>query len=173
MFAKKNLRKAFIIFLLTFTNLLAVLAQKDIAEKNFVYSIQSIPAFTVSALPDSSSFSNVQLVKNKPLVIMFFSPDCDHCHKQTKEIFAYKTELKNIPILMVSVAEYKEITGFYEDFNMESMPNVKVAKDNKNALWLLYRPTTFPSIYVYDAAGTLAKAYIGNVSIPYILDALK
>jgi thioredoxin-related protein len=41
-------------------------------------------------------------------MIMFFSPDCDHCQKQTKELLAYKKELKDIQILMVSVLSYKD-----------------------------------------------------------------
>jgi thioredoxin-related protein len=41
-------------------------------------------------------YSNINVQKNKPFMIMFFSPDCDHCQKQTKDILAYKNELKEV-----------------------------------------------------------------------------
>jgi hypothetical protein len=104
---------------------------------------------------------------------MFFSPDCDHCHKQTKELLAYKSELKEVQILLLSVAPFREIKDFYDTFGLASMSNVKVGQDVNFKMGITYNVRTYPSIFLYDQKATLAKAYIGNIGVPAILEALR
>ena len=44
--------------------------------------IGTIPSFTVYKAPDSSAFTNKDLKKGKPVLLMLFSPDCGHCQHQ-------------------------------------------------------------------------------------------
>ena len=106
-------------------------------------------------------------------MIMFFSPDCDHCQKQTKELLAYKKELQNIQIMMVSVLSYKDSKTFYNEYGLASMPNVKLGTDPSYKLRQIYRLQTMPAMYVYNKTGTLAKAFVGNIDVPRIIDAVK
>ncbi len=139
----------------------------------YVNKFVSIPAIAVTTIPDSTIFTNINLQKNTPFCIMFFSPDCDHCHKQTKELLAYKEELKGIQILLLSIAPYQEIKNFYDEFGLSAMPNLSIGQDINFKLGSTYRISTYPSIFLYDQKGNLAKAFIGNIGIPAILDALR
>ena len=147
-------------------------AQKDTTD-NYVNKFISIPTFKINIVPDSSLFTNENLKKNKPFILMFFSPDCDHCQMETKELIAYKTELKDIQILMVSGAGFREINDFYNDFRLSAIPNIKLGQDVNLKLASIYKIRTYPSIYVYDYRGTLAKAFVGNIGVPAILDAVQ
>lgn len=140
---------------------------------DYVNKFLSIPAISVHTVPDSSIFTNKNLHTNTPFLLMFFSPDCDHCHKQTKELLAYKKELKGIQILLLSVAPYQEIKNFYNEFGLSAMSNLKVGQDINFKLGATYKVNTYPSIYVYDRKATLAKAFIGNKDVQAILDALQ
>lgn len=106
-------------------------------------------------------------------MLMFFSPDCEHCQRETKELLAYKEELKGIQILMVSIASYREIKDFYETFQLSSMPNARLGQDVNLKLGSIYKLRTYPSVFVYDNNGNLAKAFVGNIGVPAILDAVK
>lgn len=106
-------------------------------------------------------------------MLMFFSPDCDHCQRQTKEMLAYKEELKNVQILMLSALPYKDAKNFYDDYGLSSVPNIKVGNDANHNLQGIYKVRTFPSMYLYDQNGSLLKAFAGNIEIPTILAALK
>ena len=103
-------------------------AQQD-ATAATLNNIQHLPTFTIYTVPDSTAFSNEQLKKNKPVVLMFFSPDCDHCQKETKELLAYKEKLKGLQIIMASAAAFAEIKTFYKEYNIASMPNIIMGKD--------------------------------------------
>ena len=136
-------------------------------------SIEQAPAFKIIRVPDSTVFESTQLKKDKPFVLMFFSPDCEHCQKETKELLAYKQELKGLQIVMVSPLSFDLIKTFYQDYGLASMPDVIMGQDNSYALGSRYQLRTYPSIYVYDARGKLAKAFAGNAGVPAILDAVK
>ncbi len=150
-----------------------VLFAQNESDNNNVNNFLAIPAFKLLAVPDSLEFTNQYLKKNSPVVVVFFSPDCDHCQSETKELLAYKEELKQIQILMVSNAPYPEIKAFYETYQLASMPNVKVAQDINLKLGLVYKIRTYPSLFVYDQKGNLAKAFVGNIGVPAIVDAVK
>jgi thioredoxin-related protein len=150
----------------------AVTAQKDSSAKN-ITKFEKIPFFSLHTAPDSTVFSNKDLHKNKALIIMFFSPDCEHCQKETKELKAYKTELKDVQILMASPSSYAMVKQFYEDYGLSAMPNIKMGQDVNYALGSIFQLRSFPSIFVYDQQGKLAKAFVGNIGIPVILEALK
>jgi len=163
-----------ILFLLpAFTFIYLVGYSQQDATATTLNNIQQIPSFKIFTAPDSTVFTSEELKKSKPLVLMFFSPDCDHCQKETKEILAYKEELKSLQILMVSPVALSLIKSFYEDYNIASMPNIHMGQDLNYAIGVKYQIRTFPSIYVYDATGKLAKAFVGNVGVPAILDAVK
>ncbi len=147
-------------------------AQKDTSD-NYVKRFETIPAFKINIVPDSALYSNENLKKNAPFMLMFFSPDCEHCQRETKELLAYKEELKGIQILMVSIASYREIKDFYETFQLSSMPNARLGQDVNLKLGSIYKLRTYPSVFVYDNNGNLAKAFVGNIGVPAILDAVK
>ena len=160
------------LLLLFVASAIMVRAQKDSSAKNFS-RFETIPSFTIYTVPDSISFSNKNLKANKPFIVIFFSPDCEHCQKETKELLAYKKELKDIQILMASPSSYGMVKQFYEEYGLSSMPNIKIGNDINYALGSIYQLRTFPSIFVYDHTGKLAKAFVGNAGVPAILDALK
>lgn len=102
---------------------------------------------------------------------MFFNPDCDHCQKETKELLAYKEELKNIQFVMVSALPYQLVRTFYFDYNIASMPNIKMGHDPTYALGTKYKPNRYPAIFIYDKTGNLAKVFAGNAGAPAIIAA--
>ncbi len=162
-----------ILFLIPFiAGTIVTTAQKDSSAFG-LSKFETIPSFNIYTLPDSTSFSNKNLKKDKPFIIIFFNPDCEHCQKETKELLAYKNELKNIQILMVSPSSYALIKQFYQEYSLSTMPNIKMGQDANYVLGRLFNLRTFPSIFIYDNKGKLAKAFIGNAGVPAILNATK
>ena len=161
-----------IFFLLLVCSKLFSHAQTDVTATT-LSNIQYIPTFKIFTAPDSTAFTNEQLKKGKPVLLMFFSPDCDHCQKETKELLAYKQELKGIQIVMVSPVSYNLIKGFYLGYNIASMPDVKMGQDLNYVLGSKYRLRTYPAMFLYDSAGKLVKAFVGNVGVTAVLAAVK
>lgn len=136
-------------------------------------NIQKVPSFSIVSVPDSSEFTHAQLQKGKPLILLFFNPDCDHCQQATKELLAFKEELIEIQVLMVSALPYPLLRTFYIDYSLLLMPNVKLGQDDKYILGSLYRPTRYPSIFVYDSMGNLTKVFASKASVPALIESTK
>lgn len=134
---------------------------------------QNLPAFKIYLVPDSTQFTNQGLVKNKSCVVMFFNPECEHCQRETKELLAYKEELKGVQLVMVSAASFDVIKDFYKEYNLAAMPGIKMGYDAGHAFSMKYQLRTLPSLFVYDAGGKMKKEFVGNIGVPAILEALK
>ena len=147
-------------------------AQQDVTAGP-LNNIQQLPSFSIVMAPDSTVFTSGQLKKGIPVVLMFFNPDCDHCQQQVKELLAHKNELTALQFVMVSALPYRLITTFYNDYQVASMPNVKMGLDENFVLGSKYQPARYPSLYIYDAKGSLAKVFAGNAGAAAILDAAK
>jgi thiol-disulfide isomerase/thioredoxin len=147
-------------------------AQED-TSFNFLRNT-SIPDFSIAKAPDSVTVTKTDIVKRgHPFILVFFSPDCEHCQRETKEFLAYKKELKDIQVLMVSPMPYDRIKQFYTDYSVDSLPNFTMGQDWAYHLGNKLRPHFFPTIILYDKIGNFVTAFTGNVAIPTILAAYK
>jgi hypothetical protein len=104
-------------------------------------------------------------------MLVFFSPDCEHCQKESKEFLAYKEELSGVQVLMVSPMPYAHIKQFYADYNMASLPNFSLGQDWAYHLGSKLQPHFFPTMLLYDKIGNFIGGYTGNVPVTTLLKA--
>src|SRR3569833_372091 len=74
-------------------------AQDTVDTKN----IQNIPPFKILR-QDSTWFSAKDLKKNKPVMIIYFSPDCSHCLHLMYDLRPRIKQIKNVQIVRVAGA---------------------------------------------------------------------
>ncbi len=130
------------------------------------------PPFKLMLAPDSVAFTKENLTKRKSIIIMLFSPDCDHCIHATKELLKNIDLFKKTQIIMVTSLSYNHIQKFYTDFKIADYHNIKVGLDNTYFLGTFYGSKSYPSIYVYDKKGNFKKFFEGTVSWVEIAKAL-
>jgi len=131
--------------------------------KRFPY----IPQFTIYKAPDSTAFTRENL-KRKPSVFIIFSPDCEHCQRETKDIISNIDKFKNTQIVMVTYLPYKEMIQFYKEYKIASYPIITMGFDRKFFFPIFFKVHNFPSIYVYDKEGKLKESFDGEVAVDKI-----
>ena len=97
-------------------------------DENGLNKIQQTPIFSIISVPDSTAFTNDQLPKGKPLVLIFFNPDCEHCQKETP--------------LIKQVYEKWKPKGFFDVF--------AIATETDDAKWKNYiakEKLTFTNVF--------------------------
>ena len=132
-------------------------AQADTSLKYIKFP--TIPAFTITKIPDSSSFTNTKLKKNKPVVFFFFNPDCDHCHLETKNLIAKIDQLKDVQILMISILDFNAIKKFHTEYKLADYPNITIARETTYNLPGFFSIHSIPDVYVYDKQGKFLKTF--------------
>ena len=108
---------------------------------------------------DSTWFANENLPNKRPIVIIYFSPECSHCHHEMKEIIKNMDSLKNAFFVLVSYHNLDSIKGFETKYNTRSFQNMVIGRDTKYFLPVYYDIKFTPFMAVYDTQKNFVKAY--------------
>jgi thioredoxin-related protein len=131
-----------------------------------------IPPFSITKVPDSSRFEKTNLQKNKAVMIMVFSPDCEHCQHRVKEITENIKLLKNIQIVMVSNLGYNYVNRFYREFNIAKYQSIIMGMDYRYMIGNFFTIPSVPAIFLYNKNGKFVKAFDRDVPVKKIVAAL-
>lgn len=109
-----------------------------------------LPAFS---FPDTEG--NVvtpdDLPANKPIIVFYFDPFCDHCQQEAQWIKENIDQFKNISLVWVSWAEAKDIREFPGKY-LEGidLSNFFFLRDADFTFDSFFGYSEIPSIYVYN-----------------------
>jgi len=125
-------------------------------------NIDKIPPFKILR-PDSTYFTPANLKKDKPVMIIYFSPDCSHCQHLVYDMKPKMKQFGDTQIVMVTFTDFnmlKMIKNFTRDFGLAKYHNVIVGTEGHTyVVQKYYQVRTTPYIAVYDRKGKLVKAY--------------
>ena len=124
---------------------------------------KEIPNFNVlecnSTKGDSVWINNKSLPANRPIVFVYFSPECSHCEYETEEIKKYMDSLSNAFFIFVSYHPLEKIKEFYDKYGLAKYPNIRVGRDLKYFIPSFFRVEFTPFVGVYNKNQSFVKAY--------------
>lgn len=121
-------------------------------------------------LPDSSSFfTKDQLPKKKPVLLMLFSPTCEHCRKETEELLDNIDRFKHITIVMATSMPFDSMLHFRQRYQLEKYPNIIVGHDTHYFLFSFYQNHNLPLMAFYNRKKELISAAEGGLPMDRIL----
>lgn len=125
-------------------------------------------------LADSATkYTKSNLPANKPVLVMLFSPDCDHCQHETEEMVKMKDDFKNIQVVMITTYPLYRMKQFVEEYRVNEIPNVVVGRDPYYLMPPFYDAKSFPILAMYNKKGELIKVVEGSLPIPKVLQLFK
>ncbi len=134
--------------------------------------IPTIPPFNLVLSPDSVSFGKNNIKKKRALIIMVFSPDCDHCIHATQNLILNIKSFKKTEIVLASSLSYASVQKFYKDLNLIEYPNIHVGYDSNRFLSSFYEVKSFPSIFLYNKKGDFKMDFTDHPDFKVIAEAL-
>lgn len=168
--SKLVLMKKVILYILLLVLINTVVAQSG---NSLLYPRSStLPPFTITKVPDSTRFAMANLQKNKAVMIVVFSPDCEHCQHEIKKIKANIKLFKNVQIVMISNLGYQYIKVFYKEFEIAKYPSITMGMDYRYLLGSFFNMEGLPSVFLYDKNGKFVKAFDRNAPVQTIAAAL-
>ncbi len=133
---------------------------------------KQLPSFKIQT-SGKGVFSSNQLKKNTPVIIMFFSPGCDHCINQFNDMVKRMNDLKHYQIVMATYQPIEELAGFNKKYNIAKYPNIITGRDADYFLPPFFEISNFPHFAFYNKQGKLIGTYEGNLSVNNILAKFK
>jgi thiol-disulfide isomerase/thioredoxin len=133
----------------------------------------TIPPFKLLKVDSVTFVTKEDIKKHHLTLIMCFSPECEHCKHQTKDIIAAMDKFKNIEIVMATFQPFPEMKEFYNYFRIADYPNIKMGRDEKYMLPPFYGIHNLPYLALYDKKGNLITTFEGNQKVDTLLNAFK
>lgn len=127
----------------------------------------TLPAFNIM-LPDSSTiFNTYNIPEGKPIIILFFDPDCKHCKAEIKLLLKGMDSLKDVRFYFItSVHDFGKIRGFYDEYKLGDYSNIEaVGRDYEFFFFSYYGIRFVPDLVIYDEHKNLVKFFDGHVSV--------
>ena len=128
----------------------------------------TLPPLNLLLVDSTTKFSEKDIPKNHPVFIILFSPDCDHCQKETEELIDNIDKFKKIEIVMATMLPFDKMKTFYEFNHLERFKNITVGKDIQFILPTFYRIKNLPYLAFYNKKGKLIDTFEGSLPIPKV-----
>ena len=146
----------------------------------FLFSFYSI-AINAQPLPDfqmkltnGKVFSSTEISHQKPLVLVYFAPDCEHCQVLMKQIFSQISSFKNTQMALVTFEPLQELPAFEKQFQTAKYPNIKVGSEVKPLfLQKYFQLQHTPFTALFDKNGKLIISYKDYTPVNDLIKKLK
>jgi thiol-disulfide isomerase/thioredoxin len=104
-------------------------------------------------------FTKEDLPKDKTIVIIFFSPDCEHCQAEATQLLQKKDSLSNLFMVWNAnmVDDFGHVKEFYNKYKLNTLSNVVLGKEVDYYLPLHYRIEITPYAAVYKNGKLFAE----------------
>jgi thiol-disulfide isomerase/thioredoxin len=135
-----------------------------------------IPPFRVMTT-DSAWFTPANIKKGKPVVVIYFSPDCSHCQRMMYELKPKLAAIKNVQVIMITWSANYDIHGireFKRDYDLKKYPNFILGTEGyTRQVQTYYDVHTTPYVALYNSQQKWVKAFDKVTKSEEILASIK
>lgn len=134
---------------------------------------QTLPDFKIKMV-NGSTLSSKDVSLKKPLLLIYFAPDCEHCRALMDELLPQMNAFKNTQILMVTFESLNDIAWFENHYQTKKYPNIKVGMEVpvfflKNYYHLEHTPFTA----LFNKSGKLMVSYKDHTPVSELIKWVK
>jgi thiol-disulfide isomerase/thioredoxin len=106
------------------------------------------------------------LPMGEPIIIIYFSPDCEDCQQFTKELLNRIKEFNNASIAMITNMSIDKVKHFVNEFHLDTYSNIFTGTEgNSFFVGNYYKIGKLPFIALFNKNGDLIKIYDKEISI--------
>ena len=133
----------------------------------------SVPPFKLLLTDSNTHFTKENLSKKKAVMIMLFSPDCDHCKHETEDIIKNIDAFKKVQIIMSTTMPFDKMLRFYNNYDLKRFDNIIMGKDENYLLPVFYDIRNLPFLAFYNKKKELISVFSGALSINKVIEELE
>jgi len=159
------------ILVVIYLGLMLALSFKAAAKKETSQRIAELPYFSFSTLKNTR-FSSSE-IKDGPLLIVYFHPECEHCQYEIPEFLGSKIPETFRKVLLVSYANPDSIRKFLDLADFSRYQSVIALVDSSFQFQKIFGSSIIPTSFIYNRRLHLIKAITGEVKSGMILKYLE
>lgn len=141
--------------------------------ENLLSQSTSLPSFKLDQA-NGTVFNSQRIVAGKPVLMVYFSPECDHCIVFMKDFFKRANEFKKLTVLFITYLPLDRVVKFASDYNILKYPNITLGTEGmKFIVRNHYGIQNMPYAVVYNKDRKFIAKYEREIPIDDILNKLK
>ena len=168
------MKKIFFLLVILSSALLVHAQTETPIEKTYPYQKDStLPEFKMLETDSATWFNSDQLPKDRPVVIVYFNPECGHCQLTAHEFLEKKDIFKDAFFVWITYrATMDEIKKFGDDAKMFDDNNIRLGKEMKYTIVPFFSVQYTPYIAVYNESHKLLQTFDGGTDPDTIVNLL-
>lgn len=150
-------------------NVLKKHSQKKEAERR----MQALPEAEFSLL-NQQKINLSKFSFGVALLIIYFHPDCEHCHYEAQEIGQNAAAFKDCQIVMITSDDsVRRVENFCGTHHLWELENFEILLDKDNTFKKTFGKAVIPSVYIYDKDRKLKKRFLGETKPEAIINEIQ
>ena len=138
-------------------------------KKQIEQQIQKMPQLDFEDIQTGLQFTNQNLKRNTPTLLIYFNTECEHCQYEISEISESIEQFESVQIVMISIEEPEILLSYFANSKLLNRENVFILYDQDLRFERIFGNCPFPTIFIYDKNLELVKQFKGEVKIEAIL----
>jgi thiol-disulfide isomerase/thioredoxin len=123
---------------------------------------ENFPSFNILLLDSVTLFNTQNIPEGRPFIIVFFSPDCEHCQKETADLLENMNLLRKVNFYFITIESMDRMKVFYYYYKLYRYPNITLGRD-----YTYFFPSHFsgvvpPYSVIYDQYKRLRAVFKGE-----------
>lgn len=120
---------------------------------------QKVPPFRIIQ-SDGKVFMAQNLPMGKPIVIIYFSPECEECQKVTSGLLSRIDEFRNVSFAMITYLPGEKVSGYIKKNSLDKFENIFAGTEFPTLLVRDYfNIMHFPFMVLFSKNGDVIKKY--------------
>lgn len=109
---------------------------------------------------------------NQKMVLVLFQPDCEDCQREAIEIRRNLSAFAGYQLYFVSSHPLQVIREFGVQYDLSTQPDVFFGRTTVESVLNNFGAIAAPSVYVFNAEGTMTAKFNGEVAVDVIVKSL-
>jgi len=119
-------------------------------------------------------FKAEDLPFEKPILIIYFSPDCDDCVKFMDSLFKRIDAFNGTSVVLITYLSIGELTEFTNKYKINNFRNIYTGTEGStNFIKNYYKMDGIPFAALYDKNGSIISSYCKNIPLNNMIASLK
>jgi len=132
-----------------------------------------VPPFRIMQ-PNGTEYRAENLPRGKPILIIYFSPDCDDCLAFMDKFIKQIGSFNKVSITMITYLPINDVAKFSTEYKLYKYGNIVVGTEAPTIFVRnYYNMTKIPFVALYDKNGNKIVSYERNIPIKELENKIK
>ena len=131
-----------------------------------------IPPFQVMQA-NGKVFKAENLPMGKPVILIYFSPDCSHCQQFMESFFKEPAKFEKASVAMITFVPLEQVSTFSKQYHLAKHSNIFTGTEG-NTFFVknYYRLIEMPFVALYNKNGDFIESYVREINLKVVASKL-